>query len=181
MSARGFHRSTVTRPRLSAAGATGKLISPPAVGGCQGFRAQADCYIPVSRGADLSLPLRKMHQLTMRHLQVSSAAHAGCRESYLVQVASAFLSSQHHQARKYTHKVGIRLKQTDCLVASLQIDEVFVQESNNRCHCACKAAAGGERPALRVSLFETDTGELLFSGLTPNLPLMDRPPNSRLL
>lgn len=44
-----------------------------------------------------------------------------------------------------------------------------------------KAAAGAERPALRVSLFETDTGELLFSGLTPNLPLMDRPPNSRLL
>lgn len=68
-----------------------------------------------------------------------------------------------------------------CLVASLRIDEVFVQESNNRCHCACEAAAGGERPALRVSRFETDTGELLFSGLTPNLPLMDRPPNSRLL
>lgn len=34
---------------------------------------------------------------------------------------------------------------------------------------------------LRVSLFETDMGELLFSGLTPNLPLMDRPPNSQLL
>lgn len=111
MSARGFHLSTVTRPRLSAAGATGRLISPPAVGGSQGFCTQADCYIPVCRGADLSLPLRKTHQLTMRHLQVSSAAHAGCRESYLVQVASAFLSSQHHQARKFTHKVRIRLKQ----------------------------------------------------------------------
>ena len=43
------------------------------------------------------------------------------------------------------------------------------------------AAESRERPALRVSLFETDMGELLFSGLTPNLPLMDRPPNSRLL
>lgn len=53
--------------------------------------------------------------------------------------------------------------------------------ANNRCLCAYKTAAGRERPALRVSPFETDTGELLFSGLTPNLPLMDRPPNSGLL
>lgn len=38
-----------------------------------------------------------------------------------------------------------------------------------------------EWPALWVSLFETDTGELLFSGLSPNLPLMDRPPISQLV
>lgn len=35
--------------------------------------------------------------------------------------------------------------------------------------------------ALGFQLFETDMGELLFSGLTPNLPLMDGPPNSPLL
>lgn len=56
-----------------------------------------------------------------------------------------------------------------------------MQESNNRCLCAYKAAASREQSALRVSFFESDMGELLFSGLTPDLPLMDRPPNSQLL
>lgn len=46
-------------------------------------------------------------------------------------------------------------------------------------HVRLKQADSG--PVLRVSRFETDMGELLFSGLTPNLPLMDRPPNSQLL
>lgn len=39
----------------------------------------------------------------------------------------------------------------------------------------------GAAAALGFQLFETDMGELLFSGLTPNLPLMDGPPNSPLL
>lgn len=114
-------------------------------------------------------PLRNMHHLTTRNPQVAEN-HTWFRPLL------AFLSSQHQQLQN-APKVRIRLKQADgdtalnsanvCLVASLRIDEVFAQESNNRCHCACEAAAGGERPALRVSLFETDTGELLFSGLTP--------------
>lgn len=51
------------------------------------------------------------------------------------------------------------------------------------CVRGCSRQAGRQRAAaaLGFQLFETDMGELLFSGLTPNLPLMDGPPNSPLL
>lgn len=139
-------------------------------------------------------PTQKMYHLTSSTL----ASHSGLQR--LISALECFAlswgrrpgtkacaistaSSKMHSAFsiRQTHidciQNGIRV----CLVASLRIDEVFLQESNNRCLCACKAAAGWERPALRVSRFETDMGELLFSGLTPNLLLMDRPPNSQLL
>lgn len=58
-----------------------------------------------------------------------------------------------------------------------------VKQQVSLCVRGYSRQAGRQRAAaaLGFQLFETDMGELLFSGLTPNLPLMDGPPNSPLL
>lgn len=58
-----------------------------------------------------------------------------------------------------------------------------VKQQVSLCVRGCSRQAGRQRAAaaLGFQLFETDMGELFFSGLTPNLPLMDGPPNSALL
>lgn len=192
-SARGFHLSFLTCLRLYAALQESRFLC------CRRFSRFLHLSRLLHPGVPQGwcfLPLRKF----ITWLQPSSmlASHSGLKrlisalECFAVSwggrpdtkaYAISTAGSKMHSAFsiRQTHIDWIQNGIHVCLVASLRIDEVFVQESNNRCLCACKAAAGWERPALRVSRFETDMGELLFSGLTPNLLLMDRPPNSQLL
>lgn len=165
-------------------------------------------YILVSRSAEVSFCCKKIYHFNNTNLQLSTAplSYLCCSpavngNSYLARIASQYCEGWHWavcavgaqtvwEAAKRTKHLSnqVKLNTLDAkwhsglsgLRARRLIKHSYESQTTGVfVHTRLQQAEG--RPVRRVSLFETDTGELLFSGLTPNLPLMDRPPNSRLL